>query len=64
MGTVLVTGKVRWVQRDGVRTRTSLKDWYVVVDAGRDATGKRRRHWSRKFRHEGQRWRVRRSVDG
>jgi hypothetical protein len=37
MGTVLVTGKVRWVQRDGVRTRTNHKDWYVVVDAGADA---------------------------
>lgn len=49
MGTVLVTGKVRCVQRDGVRTRTSLEDRYVVVDAGRDATGKRRRHWSRKL---------------
>ena len=49
MGTVLVTGKARWVLRDGVRTRTNHKDWYVVVDSGLDATGKRRRHWSRKF---------------
>src|SRR3954454_8802289 len=49
MGTVLVTGKARWVLRDGVRTKTNHKDWYVVVDAGHDATGKRRRHWSRKF---------------
>lgn len=49
MGTVLVTGKVRWVQRDGVRKKTNLKDWYVVVDTGHDANRKRRRHWSRKF---------------
>ena len=49
MGTAFVTGKVRWVQRDGVRKKTNLKDWYVIVDRGVDATGKQRRHWSRKF---------------
>ncbi len=62
MGTVLVTGKVRWVQRDGVRKKTNLKDWYVVVDAGHDANGKRRRHWSRKFETKAAAMRYRNEI--
>jgi integrase len=46
VASVTVTGKVRYVVRNGVRKQTKLKDWYVVT-YDKNATPARK--WSRRF---------------
>ena len=51
MASVTVTGKARYVVRNGVRKPTKLKDWYVVTY---DKTAKPSRKWSRRFDTKGE----------
>lgn len=62
MPSVSVTGKARYTVKNGKRVPARGKDWYVVVDHGVDAAGRRRRDWSRKFATEREAKRHRDSI--